>query len=264
MKKLIKMFCLIQIVLVTACEKEESGLINNNNSELLFQVKIDSELFYEYTYNDSYQIVEEKSKLHYTMHNYENEKLISSDYYIDPGMYSSLFSEAEAAMNRDEWVNPTNTEKNSTKTYSHDTKGKIIESENYLGICENSYDDKNSLNRQTFYYDGERTGYIDYTYDDKNNLKKRLHYVVLATGDTELQTTTEYEYDNKNNPWKTFSSLMIPGRYTNSNNITRETCTIHFEVDQSIDTIQITENKYTYNSRGYPIRKNGSETYIYY
>ena len=82
-------------------------------------------LYYEYTYNDSNQIVEEKSKLHYTKHNYQNGKLISSDYYIDPGMYSSSWSVVDSAMNRKEWVNPTNTEKNSTKTYSYNNIGEI-------------------------------------------------------------------------------------------------------------------------------------------
>lgn len=255
---------MILIVILSACEKEDSGLIYSNNSGLLYQVNFDSELYYEYTYNDSNQIVEEKSKLHYTMHNYQNGKLISSDYYIDPGMYSSSSYIVESAMNRKEWVYPTNTEKNSTKTYSHDNQGKIIKSENHLRICEYSYDNRNRINRQTFYRDNERTGYIDYIYDDNDNLIKRLHYWILASGDSELQTTTEYEFDNKNNPYKAFNSLMIPGRYTNKNNIIKEKYTIHFDVDQSVDNVQITENTYRYNSQGYPISKNDSETYLYY
>jgi hypothetical protein len=262
MIKSIKIFCLILIGFLSACEKEDSGL--SNNTGLLYQVKFDNKLYYEYTYNDSNQIVEEKSKLHYTKHNYQNGKLISSDYYIDPGMYSSLSYVVDSAMNRKEWVNPTNTEKNSTKTYSYNDIGEIIKSENYLGICEYSYDDKKRINKQTFYRDNERTGYIDYTYDDNGNLTKELHYWILASGDSELQTTTEYKFDNKHNPYRAFNTIMIPGRYTNTNNIIKETYTIQFEVDQSIDKVQITENTYRYNSQGYPIRKNDSETYIYY
>lgn len=252
------------IITSSACEKEDPGLIYSNNSGLLHQVKFNSEPYYEYKYNESNQIVEEKSKLSYSKHHYQDGRLISSDYYIDPGMYSSSSDIAQSAMNRKEWVNPTNTEKNSTKTYSYDNKGKIITSENHLTVCEYGYDDKNRINRQTFYRDNERTGYIDYTYDDKDNLIKKLHYWILANGALELQTTTEYEFDNKYNPYKTFTSLMIPGRYTNTNNIIREIYTIHFEVDQSIDNVQVTENTYRYNSRGFPISKNESETYIYY
>jgi len=123
MIKSIKIICLLLIGFLSACEKEDSGLLNNTG--LLYQVKFDNMLYYEYTYNDSNQIVEEKSKLHYTKHNYQNGKLISSDYYIDPGMYSSSWSVVDSAMNRKEWVNPTNTEKNSTKTYSYNNIGEI-------------------------------------------------------------------------------------------------------------------------------------------
>jgi hypothetical protein len=260
----IKKFGLILIFILSACDKEDSGPIYSNNSGLLYQVKFDSKLYYEYTYNNANQIVEEKSKLHYTRHNYQNDKLISSDYYIDPGMYSSSGYIVDLAMNRKEWVNPANTEKNSTTQYSNDNEGRIIKSGNYLEICEYSYDDKNRINRQTFYRDNKGTGYIDFIYDDNDNLIKRLHYWILATGDSELQTTTEYEFDNKHNPYKAFNSLMLPGLYTNTNNVIKETYTVHFDVDQSGNDVQITENTYRYNSQGFPISKNDSETYLYY
>jgi YD repeat-containing protein len=264
MRQWIKIIYLISIVILSACDKEDSGFVYTNNSGLLYQVKFDSELYYEYTYNESNQIVEEKSKLHYTKHNYQNGKLLLSDYYIDPGMYSSSSYIVDAAMNRKEWVNPTNTEKNSTKTYSYDNNGKLIKSENYLNICEYDYDERGRINRQTFYRENERTGYIDYFYDNNDNLIKRFHYWILASGEPELQTTTVYEFDNKLNPYKAFNSLMIPGQYTNANNIIKETYTIHFEVDHFIEKLQITENSYKYNTQGFPISKNDSEKYVYY
>lgn len=264
MIKSIKIICSMLIIFLLACEKDHSELIHNNHTGLLYQVKFGSELFYEYTYNDLNQLVEEKSKWYYTRHNYRNGHLISSDYYYDPGMASSSGQVLTAAMNRKEWVNPTNTEKGSTKTYSHDKKGKIIQSENYQGICKYSYDGENRINRQAFYSDNKCTGYFDYTYDDKDNLIKELHYWILANGEPELQTTTEYEFDNKHNPFKEFGSFMLPGRSTNTNNIIKKTYTLHFEVDQFTDKVQITENSYTYNSQGYPISKNDLEIYIYY
>jgi hypothetical protein len=57
---------------------------------------------------------------------------------------------------------------------------------------------------------------------------------------------------------------MLPGQNTNINNITKETYTIHFEVDPFIDTIQVTENSYRYNTMDYPVSKNNFETYVYY
>lgn len=264
MIKSVKIIFWILLFIFSACDQEDFREIYGNNSGLLHQVKFDSELYYEYTYNDLNQVVEEKSKLHYTKHNYQNDKLMSSDYYYDPGMYSSSSIVVQAAMNRKEWVNPTNTEKKSTKTYSHDSEGRIIKSQNNSGICEYSYDDQNRIIRQTFFSNNERTGYIDFIYDDNDNLIKRLHYWILASGNPELQTTTVYEFDNKHNPYKAFSSLILPGQYSNTNNIIKETYTIHFEVDQSIDKVQITENSYKYNTEGFPVNKNESVTYIYY
>ncbi len=255
---------LLLTALLSACDTEDQGLINGQNSGLLHQVKFGSELCYEYTYNDLDQIVEEKSKYHYTKHNYQNGRLISSDYYVDPGMFSSTSYIADSAMNRKEWVNPANTDKNITKTYSYDNNGNLIKSENNNDICEYSYDDKGRMTRQTFYRENEQAGYIDYSYDDDNNLTKRLHYWIISSGVEELQTTTEYEYDNKINPYKAFSSLKIPGEFTNTNNILKETYTINHDVDQSIDKVQITENTYKYNSSRLPVSKNKSETYIYY
>jgi len=264
MIKPIKIICLLAIVTMWACEKDDSQLSNGKNSQLLYQVKYGSELYYEYTYNTSDQIVEEKSKMYYTKHNYQDGKLISSEYYLDSRMFSSSSLMADSAMNRKEWVNPTNTKKNSTKTYSYDEMGRIVRSENQQGVTEYSYNYKNLINRQTFYRDNEPTGYIDYRYDDRGNVIKELHYWILESGVEELQTTTEYEFDNKHNPYKALSSLMTPGKYTNTNNITKETYTLHFEVDPSIDQVQITENSYRYNSNGYPTSKKGSETYVYY
>lgn len=263
MIKSIKNICLLLIILFAACEKDDSLLVNNNSC-LLYQVKFDNELYYVYSYNDSNQIVEEKSKLYYTSHNYQNGQLISSDYYVDPALFSSSGYVLDSAMNRKEWVNPMNTGKNSTKTYTYGEQGKIVKSENYLEISEYSYDDKNRIIRQTFYRDNEQTGFIDYMYDDRGNLIKELHYWIFTSGDPELQTTTEYKFDNKHNPYRSFNSIMMPGRYTNTNNIVKEIYTIHFEVDQSIDSVRITQNKYRYNSQGYPITKNDSESYLYY
>lgn len=251
-------------VLLSSCDTEDSELINSYNSGLLHQIKYGSELCYEYIYNESDQIVEEKSKYHYTKHNYQNGRLISSDHYVDAGMFSSSSYIADSAINRKEWVNPENTEKNSTKFYSYDNKGNLIKSENNLDICEFSYDENGRMTRQTFYHENERTGYFDYTYDENDNLSKKLHYWILNSGVTELQTTTVYEYDSKINPYKAFSTLKIPGEYTNANNIIKETYTINHEVDKYIDKVQITENTYRYNSRGLPVSKNKTETFIYY
>lgn len=264
MKATIKMFGLILLIAFSSCEKGESVVYNNTDLGLISQILFDAELTYEYNYNEANQILEEKSKFSYTKHNYEGEKLVFSDYYWDSRIWSSNSNLLDSAMNRKEWVNPINTEKDSRKSYFYDNNGKLLKSSVHSTICEFSYDDRDRITRQSFYRDNEKTGYIDFVYDENNNVIKRLHYWILESGQSELQTTTDYEYDNKRNPYKAFNSIMQPGRYTNTNNITKEIYTIHFEVDDTIEKVQITENVYEYNARGYPISKNEFVEYKYY
>jgi len=113
------------------------------------------------------------------------------------------------------------------------------------------------------YYNARISGYINYYYDDKGNVIKTDKYLVPADGSAELTTTTEYEFDDMKNPFQAFSKLLTPGVNTNANNITKETYTIHFEVDAFIEKVQVTENSYQYNRRGYPVRVNGETEYIY-
>jgi len=122
-------------------------------------------------------------------------------------------------------------------------------------------DDK--ITRSTGYYKNAKSGYIDYYYDEKGNMIKQVKYTVLSSGITELTTSTEYEFDNMSNPFQAFKRLTTPGKYTNPNNIIKETYTIHFEVDQWIQKIQVTNNSYEYNGKGYPIRVNDEVEYVY-
>ncbi len=261
--KRFEILSLIFIILISACKKEESE-INPNNSGLLYQVKFGDKLYAEYTYNGEGQVLEEKSRMFYTQHHYQNGKLISSDHYYDPGMFSSTYVIAQAAMNRKEWVNPLNTEKSSTITYSYDNNGKLTKTLNEINNCEYTYDDHNRINRQIFFDENKVSGYIEFYYDNRDNMVKRLHYWILSNGEPELQTTTEYEFDNHPNPYQSLKSLMLPGKYSNTNNIVKETYTIHGEVDSWIEKVTVTENNYTYNSLGFPINKNGQESYIYF
>lgn len=264
MRNTYRMFYMVILIIASSCNRDDSERVSYTGALLISQVLYDSELTYEYTYNDAKQIVEEKSKLHYTKNNYQAGKLISTDYYIDPGMFSSSKYIVDSAVNRKEWVNPDNTEKNSTKTYFYDGNDRLVKSSDYLGICEYNYDDRGRITRQTFCSDDGETGYIDFIYDDNNNVLEKLKYWILESGQTRLVTTTEYEYDNKINPYKAFYSLMLPGVYTNANNITREINTTYFEVDNTEGEERITENFYDYNAQGYPTRKNNNVEYRYY
>lgn len=113
------------------------------------------------------------------------------------------------------------------------------------------------------FWQNELSFYIDYIYDENGNLTKESKYYVPSTGIAELWTTTEYEYDNMHNPFQAFKRLMTPSKFTNPNNITKETYTIHFEVDQWTQKVSIITNTYEYNEKGYPIKVNGEAEYVY-
>jgi hypothetical protein len=117
--------------------------------------------------------------------------------------------------------------------------------------------------RATGYYNNLISGYTDYEYDDNGNITRQTKYNLALNGITELSTTTEYEYDNMHNPYQSFKRLTNPGIFTNRNNIIKETYIINFDVDPSIEKVQITENSYEYNDKGYPVKVNGETEYSY-
>ena len=267
MKKIALMFFFSLIIF--SCEKDKQLIIENTDIPLISKVLINGESYYEYSYTDANLISEEKSKFHYTKHNYNSRNLLTtSEFYVDPAMFSSSSSVIEQAMNRKEWVNPDNTAKSLTKSFEYNDKDQLIRvTYNRPSVSNSEYSEftfeNDRISRQTMYWKNELSYYIDYLYDEKGNLFKETKYRVPSTGIAELWTTTEYEYDNMRNPFQSFKRLMTPGKYTNQNNITKETYTIHFEVDQWTQKVSIINNSYEYNNKDYPIKVNGEAEYIY-
>jgi hypothetical protein len=187
---------------------------------------------------------------------------------MDPAMFSSSSTVIESAMKRKEWVNSKNTSKSLTKTNEYNDKEQLIRisyirpSVNNSEYSEFTYEN-DRITKQTMYWQNELSHYIDYFYDEKGNLIKQTKYRVPSTGTAELLTTTEYEFDNKQNPYQSFKRLLAPGKYSNKNNITKETYTIHFEVDASVQKVQSSNNTYEYNRNGYPVKVNGEAEYVY-
>lgn len=252
-----------------SCEKDKQLIVENTDMPLISKVSIGGVSYYEYTYNDANLIIEEKSKFHYTKHNYnDNNLLSSSDFYMDPAMFSSSWSIVEASMKRKEWVNPDNTAKSLTQTFEYNGDGHLAR-KTYTrpSVTNSEYSEfsfeNDRLSRQTMYWQNAMSFYIDYIYDEKGNLINESRYYMPSTGIAELWTTTEYEYDNMHNPFQAFKRLMSPGKFTSPNNITKETYTIYFEVDKWTQKVQITNNTYEYNDNGYPIKVNGEAEYVY-
>jgi len=256
-------------LLFFSCEKDKQSIIENTDIPLISKVLIGDEIYMEYSYNDANLLIEEKSKFHYSRHFYNNNnQLVASDIYWDMRIASSNSRVLEEAMNREEWVNPDNTPKSISHVLEYDTKKQIIRksfirpSGDNNDIMEFQYENDRIV-RSTGYYNNSISGYTDYQYDEYGNVIRQTKYTVLSTGITELTTTTEYEYDSMHNPYQSFRRLVTPGIYTNPNNITKETYTLNFDVDPSIEKVQITENSYEYNAMGYPIKVNWVTEFVY-
>ncbi len=252
-----------------SCEKDEPLIVENTDIPLISKVLIGDETYMEYSYNDANLVTEEKSKFHYTRHIYNDKnQLTKSDFYWDISIASSDSRVIEAAMNRKEWVNPDNTAKSITHALEYNKNGQLIR-KSYIRPSANipNYQkflyENDRIVRATSYSNNSISGSTDYIYDDNGNITKQSKYLISSKGIAELSTTTEYEYDNMHNPYQSFKRLTTLGVFTNPNNITKETYTLNFDVDPSIEKVQITENSYEYNDKGYPIKVNGLTEYVY-
>jgi hypothetical protein len=252
-----------------SCEKEKQLVIENTDIPLISKVLIGGEIYMEYSYNSANLVTEEKSKFRYTKHTYNDmNQLVKSDFYWDMSIASSNSTVLEAAMNRKEWVSPDNTPKSISHSLEYNSENHLIQ-KSYIRPSSNVPDyqkflyENDRIVRATGYNNNSISGYTDYIYDDNGNITKQTKYFISSTGIAELSTTTEYEYDNMHNPYQSFKRLTTLGVYTNPNNITKETVTIQYEVFPSTEKVQITENSYEYNDKGYPIKVNGVTEYLY-
>ena len=243
----------------------------SDDGTLLKEVRIGGEAYYRYTYNDAGLVLEEKSKFHYSKYNYNGRnQLIHSDHYWDERIASSSSYVLDEALQRTEWVTPENTEKDVYTSFNYSRYGQLEKSvtfrvnNNYTSSSTFTYNSLGEIKRRTFYHESRASGYDEFYYDNLGNVIKKVRFNILPGGNTKLSTTTEYEFDTKNNPYYSFRGLMIPGQNTNRNNITKEMYTIHYEVDGFIEPIQITEYDYEYNSSGYPVKRNDTFEYVYY
>jgi hypothetical protein len=276
MKLKIITYCLLLVAILGSCKKEDlsnglnSGKTTSAGIPLLSKVLLDNQAINEYVYNDSNFISQEKSKFDLIMNNYNsNGQLTSSDFYGNDNVLSSDPQVYQAAISSTVWVTTESGVNAGSMAYTYNDKGQLTKTiftrpqSTSTEYSDFTYDANNKISRQTMSWDNTATGYIDYTYDTKGNLIKEVLYNLTLTGAAQLITSTQYDFDSKNNPYKAASKLMLPGINTNLNNIIKTTYTIHLTTDQGSDNVQVTETAYTYNASGYPITKNSNIAFVY-
>jgi hypothetical protein len=262
--------CLIFVIIFISCKKEPLLVVGNSEVLLLSKVLTDNQPSNEYLYNDLNLIIEEKSKFDFTSYHYNGKgQLVTAEFYSNDDILSNDLRIFQTAMNSNILITQANGKKVGTITYEYNNNGELIKT-TYTGLLAGSteyseftYDSNNRISKQTMYWGNTAMGYIDYSYDIKGNLIKEILYNLPSTGVAELITSTRYDFDNKQNPYRSFKQQITPGINTNQNNIIKETYTIHLTPEQGSDKEQITETSYIYIANGYPTGKNGNVVYVY-
>lgn len=253
---------LFSLSLLVSCDKDNFKVVppENQGIPLLNKVYYQDELVQEYVYNEDNLVIESKNKWSYRSYSYGSDhKLISYDLYDDLGMASSNWETAQQSMNRTEWVTPENTEINGRANYFY-TRNKLskIEVTRLPGGAKSSttyeYDDKGRISKKIYYYENTQSSFTEFHYDAYGNLVTEIKKEIID-GVPVMMVSTEYEFDDKNNPYIAFKRLLQPGVNTNKNNILRSVQTLHFDAPMA-QKIMETVNTYEYNSEGYPVKKN--------
>jgi len=84
----------------SSCNKESTE-IDFSGRDLISRIMTDGEVYKEFTYDKSFLLNEEKSKFFYTKHHYNKDgQLTESEFYLDPGIFSSSSYILEQTMSR--------------------------------------------------------------------------------------------------------------------------------------------------------------------
>jgi hypothetical protein len=246
---------------------ETDPFMDIQNIPLIWKEYYSNELSHEYSYTEDKLPNESKSKWSYTAYTYNKDhQLVSYDMYDDMGLASSDWETAQQYMNRTEWVTPENTAINGTVNYIY-AKNKLTKIEvtrlpsGTKSYTTYEYDTNGRISKRVYYYENQASSYNEFFYDESGNLVTEIKKDIID-GTPVMSVKTEYEFDDKNNPYIAFQRLLRPGEYSNKNNIIKKVQTLYFDAPLA-EKIQETNNTYEYNSEGYPIKKNNKYTFEY-
>lgn len=213
----------------------------------------------KYIYNKDGKIIESQGFYYFKKFNYDlNGRLVKKEIAVDPDIASSTMHEKTELM----------TSENSTFTgyseFEYDGDSKLMIIKNY--VKENDQYEYISMN--SVEYEGDKivrmnlhdaqnimTQCYTYEYDGSGNVIKEKYYSYLFLVGTEPKLISEvsFKFDNKNNPYRIYKDLGLPGLYSNKNNIL-ETSTILYVDVPGIDKYTTSKTAYEYNDQGFPVK----------
>jgi YD repeat-containing protein len=219
--------CVFSVFLFPGCEKESAVIKQGNTDYLISKIFKEGKIYQEYIYNES-------------------KKLIRVNYYYDDSVYNfeaykyNIIGQVIKKEYSDYYYD----------TYEYDQAGRFIklnthynDSEIY-SVTEFIYNTQGQIEKGIVTARERDSWDIVYTYDSRGNVITRIE------GEDEesmfARTSSEYEYDDKNNPrynWGLPTDIIQynnPVRYHNENMIS---CAMPPDF----------EYQYEYNSDGYPV-----------
>jgi hypothetical protein len=237
-----------------SCNKENSAENLYYSDTLLSQVNSGDIAVHGFTYNSNYLIHESTEPFTYKRFSYDARNVLTKleiaysfnafSCVMIPGQ--SLESDPRKASISAYSEFEYNNDLRLIKKSDYFINGKNVKLTSY-----NTYDYVNDKVVKLSFYNpqGQLTEYHDYTYDNSGNIIRDDQYSNLTV--LKLVRTTTYEFDNKNNPYQVFACEGSKGKYTNRNNIIKETSVSYNGTAESSYT---TLHTYEYNNLDYPVK----------
>jgi hypothetical protein len=246
-----------------SCNKEKSANPCTDNS-LIRKVKSGDFELQQLTYNGNCQIYESIEPYVYTKYSYDQSgRLTKAEQAVSLGLSCSMLPGASG----EKVIDPRKAKISIYSVFEYDSSGRLQTKSDYyindspqlLSVNKYEYIGNQIVKLNIVNPDNSLEQYDSYTYDNKGNIVRDDNYMVSNGTEATLSRSTEYEFDDRINPFFIFALTGEPGLNTNSNNITKETTTYY---NAGTEYQNIIEYQIEYNTAGYPVKIN-DKTFLY-
>jgi hypothetical protein len=248
-----------------ACNKNSTDN-GCHDSTLMKQVKLGGNTTQQITYNSNCLVKESIGQFAYKKYIYDDQnKLTKTEEALTLDLTSCFIPVDSMNIN---YSDPRKAKITQYSTLEYNKNGMLVKKLNYFInngndelISYSAYEYSNNLISKTNLYNPQDLliSYNEYRYDGNGNMSEEKYFLVEGGINATLLVSYTYEFDDKNNPLIIFKAEGIPGIFTNTNNILKETLVNY---SGSSEYKNVTQNVLEYNNSGYPVKVNDQD-YIY-
>jgi hypothetical protein len=249
---------LIIIVLLcfTECTKDDPYANFCYSSTLISQVNSGDLAVHGLTYNNNCLIYESTEPYMYKRFLYNDQNILTK---VEVAFSFNAFSCVMVPGLSTE-SDPRKASISQYSEFEYDDALKLVKKSNYFinnkipkltSYQTYDYDNDKIIKSSTFNPQGLLTQFNEYTYDERGNIIRDDLFTNNSA--IKLVNSVFYEFDNKNNPYQVFACEGSPGKYTNRNNIVKETSVYYNGTAETHNERLIV---YEYNSLDYPVKIN--------